>query len=252
MGGGLEIGGVNTMYNIVKLCRTFAQTKIINFYYIAQEYVKMSLAFVKSAVLTSSDGISHNDEVAVESTETEALRRRGDTKNLFAQLQENKELEAEAEEENRKAMRDAMTLNEEDCAHLAAVNEAKKEKELIKRKMEEEEIAVFRTAKSCLEMKNESNSISLPGHSINGTESNEQNNIEETHKTLAPLIPIVLGKRKKKSCSIEKVDIRSSTFSQSKEIKKTKVTKTKSNKSEEFNSSLTSLLGEYGSGSDSD
>ena len=52
----------------------------------------MSLHFVSSAVLTSSDGISHNEEQVSESAELASVRARagdGFQKPLFEQLQKN-------------------------------------------------------------------------------------------------------------------------------------------------------------------
>lgn len=51
----------------------------------------MSLSFVKSAVLSSSDGISHNEEKTIDNAETTSLRSRNTAaKPLFEQLRANR------------------------------------------------------------------------------------------------------------------------------------------------------------------
>jgi len=210
----------------------------------------MSLSFVKSAVLSSSDGVSHNEEVAVESSEATALRNRGETKSLFAQLQENKDLEAEAEEERRKEMREAMLLNEEDCAHLDAIDNAKRERRKAQKKMEEEEIALFRAAKSYMEVGKEESDLSK---STAVDESNEAliDHRKVPDKKPTMLVPVILGKRRKKT-NVE--EGKSEDVKKVKTLKQSKMDEPKEEEAAENNSvsGLDGLLGGYGSNSDSE
>lgn len=162
----------------------------------------MSLSFVKSAVLSSTDGVSHNEEVNVESTETEALRRRGTTKSLFAQLQENKDIEAEKTEAARNAMREAMTLNDEDCAHLDAIEEAREARKKASRRLEEEEVEVFRAAKSFLEMSREEAANTKDAERLPAAEISVKDIIRDEPpavKGLAAFVPKIVGKKRRRS-----------------------------------------------------
>lgn len=111
----------------------------------------MSLSFVKSAVLSSTDGVSHNEETAIDSKETQSLRASGGGggahRPLFDQLRANKEAEQERYDEMQRAMRGAATLDEEDCAHLDAVERMREEKERAARSGVEREVALFRAAR---------------------------------------------------------------------------------------------------------
>ena len=210
----------------------------------------MSLSFVKSAVLSSTDGVSHNEEVTVDSSEAEALRKRGETKSLFAQLQENKDAEMAEEEERRRAMREAMSLNEEDCAHLDSLEITKREKEMAKHKLEEEELAVFRAAKTYLEVSKESE----PSSKIYevGTEAEDfetNNNLTKKQTTATPLMPVILGKRKKKVLNKPEQSDEKNTNELNHKKPKKQIEKASS---EEEDEGLGGLLGGYGSDSDSE
>ncbi|KAL7519782.1 hypothetical protein ACHAWX_004540 [Stephanocyclus meneghinianus] len=119
----------------------------------------MSLSFVKSAVLSSSDGISHNEEKSIVNPETTSLRSRSVSyKPLFEQLRANKEAEQEAQDEFQRSLRGTRMLDDEDCAHLDAVERVKEEREREVKSGIEREVALFRARRedrglvqSCLE-----------------------------------------------------------------------------------------------------
>ncbi|KAL3799269.1 hypothetical protein HJC23_012994 [Cyclotella cryptica] len=105
----------------------------------------MSLSFVKSAVLSSSDGISHNEEKSIVNPETTSLRSRSIThKPLFEQLRANKDAEQEAHDEFQRSLRGTRLLDDEDCAHLDAVERVKEEREREVKSGIEREVALFR------------------------------------------------------------------------------------------------------------
>ena len=111
----------------------------------------MSLSFVSSAVLSSTDGVSHNEEKPIESTETKALRSSasyGGGRGLFDQLRSNRESEEEKRDEAAKALRGTRTLDEEDCAHLESVERVRIDREAQMRDEVEEEVAAFRAARA--------------------------------------------------------------------------------------------------------
>jgi hypothetical protein len=111
----------------------------------------MSLAFVSSAVLSSTDGVSHNEEKAIDSKEVRDVRSRqaGGQLPLFQQLQANKDKEDEERAESqRNIMRGTMTLDDEDCAHLDAIQKQKDEQQQSIRQSMDEELALFRAAKA--------------------------------------------------------------------------------------------------------
>lgn len=107
----------------------------------------MSLSFVKSAVLSSTDGVSHNTEQSIDNPETTSLRKSTSHKPLFEQLRANKEAEDEKYEEMQRQMRGTRALDEEDVAHLDAVERMREEKELEVKIGIEREVALFRAAR---------------------------------------------------------------------------------------------------------
>lgn len=108
----------------------------------------MSLSFVSSAVLSSTDGVSHNEEKSIESREVQSLRKSAEHKPLFEQLRSNREAEQEKYDEMTKAMRGTRTLDEEDCAHLDAVEKQRLEREMSVKAGVEAEVAMFRAARA--------------------------------------------------------------------------------------------------------
>mmetsp|Transcript_20356 Transcript_20356/g.31426 ORF Transcript_20356/g.31426 Transcript_20356/m.31426 type:complete len:226 (-) Transcript_20356:14-691(-) len=111
----------------------------------------MSLSFVKSAVLSSTDGVSHNEEKQIENKETKVVRGKQQQEGhrpLFAQLQANKEdEEAKREEFQRAIMRGTLALDEEDCAHLDTIQKQRRERDDAVKASVESELALFRAAK---------------------------------------------------------------------------------------------------------
>jgi hypothetical protein len=112
----------------------------------------MSLSFVKSAVLSSTDGISHNEEISIDNNETQSLRSgagggTGIHKPLFEQLRANRDQQQERDDEFQRSIRGARALDEEDCAHLEAVERMRMEKEHDARSTVEREVELFRAAR---------------------------------------------------------------------------------------------------------
>ena len=111
----------------------------------------MSLSFVSSAVLSSSDGVSHNEEKTIENREVQAVRARGNNiqKPLFEQLRDNQQKAEDAEAEFQKSIvRGTLALNEEDAAHLDALRKQKEQQQQEKQSRIEQELALFRAAKA--------------------------------------------------------------------------------------------------------
>ena len=111
----------------------------------------MSLNFVSSAVLTSTDGVSHNEEKAVETTEAESVRRQqeaGGHRPLFEQLRSNADQAQEERDAAAKAMRGTRTLDEDDCAHLDSIERRRMERDAAVRRGVEDEVAAFRAARA--------------------------------------------------------------------------------------------------------
>jgi hypothetical protein len=112
----------------------------------------MSLSFVKSAVLSSTDGISHNEEISIDNNETQSLRSGGGGssgihKPLFEQLRANRDQQQERDDEFQRSIRGTRALDEEDCAHLEAVERMRMEKEHDARNTVEREVELFRAAR---------------------------------------------------------------------------------------------------------
>mmetsp|Transcript_23742 Transcript_23742/g.42715 ORF Transcript_23742/g.42715 Transcript_23742/m.42715 type:complete len:258 (+) Transcript_23742:181-954(+) len=110
----------------------------------------MSLSFVKSAVLSSTDGVSHNEETTIDNKETQSLRANnsgGPQKPLFEQLRANKDAEQEKDEEFQRSIRGTRPLDEEDCAHLDAIERRRNENEHEVKNVIEREVALFHAAR---------------------------------------------------------------------------------------------------------
>ena len=112
----------------------------------------MSLSFVSSAVLSSTDGISHNEEISIDNNETQSLRAGsggggGTHKPLFEQLRANRDQQQERDDKFQRSIRGTRALDEEDCAHLAAVERMRVVKEHDARSTVEREVELFRAAR---------------------------------------------------------------------------------------------------------
>lgn len=111
----------------------------------------MSLSFVKTAVLSSTDGISHNEETSIDTNETQSLRAgglgSGAYKPLFEQLRANRDAEQERDAKYQRSLRGTRALDEEDCAHLEFIERMREENEYVARSTVEREVALFRAAR---------------------------------------------------------------------------------------------------------
>ena len=107
----------------------------------------MSLSFVSSAVQTgTADG--GYEEKAIESKEVQKVNLRNQHKPLFEQLRENQEEEqAKQEEIQREMMRGTRALDEEDVAHLDALEKQREERERAIQMRTQDELAMFRAAR---------------------------------------------------------------------------------------------------------
>ncbi|GMH91404.1 hypothetical protein TL16_g12050 [Triparma laevis f. inornata] len=77
----------------------------------------MSLNFVASAVLSSGDGIGHNEETKIENEDLDNLRRKQENSSgvgLFDQLQKNKDEAEEAFNQKRSDLMGVRPLDDED------------------------------------------------------------------------------------------------------------------------------------------
>lgn len=112
----------------------------------------MSLSFVSSAVLKSTDGVSHNEETPIESPQVLALQKKQQQQQarpLFEQLRSNQEEEeATRQEFQRSIMRGTRALDEEDVAHLDAVAKQRQEREFQYQQEMQQEMALFRAARA--------------------------------------------------------------------------------------------------------
>jgi FAM192A/Fyv6, N-terminal domain len=107
----------------------------------------MSLSFVSSAILTSTDGVSHNEETEVSTKKVDSFRKNGGScqKSLFEQLRSNQDEEdATRMESELSRIRGTLALNEDDVAHLNAVHQARLTVEQQRRLELEQETAQFR------------------------------------------------------------------------------------------------------------
>ena len=111
----------------------------------------MSLSFVSKSIQTSRDDGGY-DEKPVESTgegDGGQSSVTGARKPLFEQLRDNKEQEeAERAEFQRSIMRGTLALDEEDCAHLDAVEKKRQEEISARQQQTEQELDAFRAAQA--------------------------------------------------------------------------------------------------------
>eukprot|EP00978_Attheya_sp_CCMP212_P043327 scaffold280680_cov60-Attheya_sp.AAC.3 len=166
----------------------------------------MSLSFVSSAVLSSTDGVSHNEEKAIESKEATSLRNRSTAQPLYDQLRSNQDADQEKYDEIGKAMRAGMRpLDEEDCAHLDSVEKTRLERDTLMKQTVEQELALFRAARADRSM-TQTILGDEPTVTDNNTEvvSSSEHDIHTekpqavTKKLGARIVPIIIGKRKRK------------------------------------------------------
>mmetsp|Transcript_38354 Transcript_38354/g.43791 ORF Transcript_38354/g.43791 Transcript_38354/m.43791 type:complete len:218 (-) Transcript_38354:68-721(-) len=214
----------------------------------------MSLSFVSSAVLTSTDGVSHNEEKELESKELEAVRRvnkNNGNKSLFEQLRTNQEEDAEREaEERRTSMRGTLALDSEDVAHLDSLERSKLETEEKIRTQVNQELALFRAAKE----ERRTGQLLVADEdqqqkTLLGTTNKQPNNPQTTKRKPSLLVPKIVGKRKRNNDTTSNYGIKND--------KKNEIPHDKKNASIttivenlENATSFGGLLGDYGSSSD--
>lgn len=228
-----------------------------------KSFLCMNLNFVSSAVLSSTDGVSHNEERPIESKEAVSLRKNASSvKPLFEQIQYNRDREREQYEEISKAMRGTRTLDDEDCAHLDSVSAVRMERERRIQQSVEEELAEFKAARELLlqststhtsimsEVSTESNSEcgDLSNNPLTfSQQKNERKSGNNQHMSLQP--PILVRKKRRRNTDVAPTDCAESVrrFSSPKRVVEPSagVTLSKDN-----TIGLGALLGGYGSDDD--
>ena len=198
----------------------------------------MSLSFVASAVQTgTADG--GYEETPIESREVEAANRFNEHKPLFEQLRQNQEAEeAKREELQREMMRGTCALNEDDVAHLDALDKQRQEKERKLQLRTRDEIAMFRAARA------ERDITQLDEDEEDVTNDDTEmpkDAVNVVSTTTIPKAPkVVVKKRKLKGASNTKLE----------SSKRTKAEETTgSEQTKQKDQGLSGLLGGYGSSS---
>ncbi len=177
----------------------------------------MSLNFVSTSVLSSTDGVSHNTEIQLQPTSSASHST--DRKPLYEQLRENAEKDQEKYDEVTKAMRGTTTLDEEDIAFIQGVEDRKAEMKNDVRRKEEEEIQMFRAArleKTMIKSEVVADEIDGVGddNNKNGATSRDvtskESNPSETNSvvgrnssTLINIKPLIVKKRRRKTAQTE-------------------------------------------------
>jgi hypothetical protein len=212
----------------------------------------MSLSFVSSAVLSSTDGVSHNEETEVTSKELDAVRKNaagGSSKSLFDQLRSNQDEQAEERAEAERArMRGTLALDEDDVAHLNALMRSKEESELQRKVEMEQEMALYRAARE----ERRSGHVVIDDDDDNdddgdidhgGNNDNKVNvpNTDTVKPTLRSLVPKFVGKRRRKEHTLN-IDTDTKKQKQTDEPPQPETT----------GGTLGDLLGAYGSSSSSE
>lgn len=224
----------------------------------------MSLNFVSTTVLSSTDGVSHDTETRLASSDATSISRSENYKPLYEQLRQNAQEEQEKYDEVTKAMRGTRALDDEDVAHLQSLEDERAERLRLQALREHEELESFRLAKLDYKDANKPKGDTLSNHntfdnneamkniSVNSKERDGQD--EQNMSSLMKLKPkiIVTKKRRRKELS--------ATSSEDKSAKKRNDSESEDKKhsSEENEGSsnidqcgLGGLIGGYGS-SDSD
>ena len=231
----------------------------------------MSLSFVASAVQTgTSDG--RFEEVAIESKEVEAVKKRQDHQPLFEQLRQKREdEEAKQEEMQRELMRGTRALNDEDVAHLDSVEKQRKERELHIQQQTDAELAAFRAAKfeqqtQALSQKDDDdddsndNSDKNKQAAVSATKSVGRPSIKATARLPKPVVkPKIIVKKRKipstsNSSTTDSTGKKPKSFQENNTANNATVDKDKKEDDGKSNGrgSLGGLLSGYGSSSDED
>mmetsp|Transcript_16535 Transcript_16535/g.19157 ORF Transcript_16535/g.19157 Transcript_16535/m.19157 type:complete len:265 (+) Transcript_16535:95-889(+) len=107
----------------------------------------MSLNFVSTTVLSSTDGVSHDKETHLDNSETAAVARAQNYKPLYEQLRTNAQEDQEKYDEVTKAMRGTRALDDEDVAHLQGIEDQRSTRLRVRMTQEQDELEKFRLAK---------------------------------------------------------------------------------------------------------
>ena len=206
---------------------------------------------MSSAVLSSTDGVSHNEETAIDSKEVQALRAKKDHKPLFEQLRSNKEdEEATREEFQRSIMRGTRALDEEDCAHLDAVQREKQKRDQAVKASLDEELALFRAARA------DRAQTDLVIDDDQGSEDEDKDKKDDSDKKMSseskktPVLPIILKRRRRQPPGSESSAKKTKTTKTKVEAKESPADQEKKTEAVSAAGGLTGLLGDYGSSDD--
>ncbi|CAB9508796.1 expressed unknown protein [Seminavis robusta] len=216
----------------------------------------MSLSFVSKAVLTAKEGGGY-EETAVEGKESEGSSGvTTSSQPLFEQLRANKEQEEmERDEFQKSIMRGTLALDEEDCAHLDALQKQRQEREQMIQNETQSELESFRAAQAVNRMeqgmKDEDEELEVKRKREDEEIQRKKKSSEADKKatSVKPKFPKIVVKKKRK------VDPNKSnkeeTDTSSVEAKKPKKEESKPAAKAET-PALSGLLAGYGSDSDSD
>jgi hypothetical protein len=172
----------------------------------------MSLNFVSTTVLSSTDGISHNTETRLETSDTASISRGENYKPLYEQLRKNAKEEEDKYDEVTKAMRGTRALDEEDVAHLKSVDDERAERLRKQAMTEKEEVENFRLAKIDYDAKkrqsqepvnNDGNEVSK-NISVFDNATNTKRGVEELEESnMTKRKPQIVVKKKRRRKIIE-------------------------------------------------
>lgn len=215
----------------------------------------MSLSFVSKTVQTcTQDG--NFEEKAIENKETSD----GSThKPLFEQLRANQEQEeAERQEYQQSIMRGTLALDEEDCAHLDALQKQREEQQTAVQKQTQDELQAFRAAQADrLEQKSITTAVETNSLVKNEVDEKSSQPISAVHKPAAAPPPLIVAKKRRRVPKEDK-PIQENTDSKSHKIGNGKAAQEASPAPQQTTTTgsgpnaLGSLLTCYGSSSDED
>ena len=167
----------------------------------------MSLNFVSTTVLSSTDGVSHNAETRLETSGADtSTQSSGTYKPLYEQLRQNQQEEQDKYDEQTRAMRGAQALDDEDIAHLQGVENERAERLRQQAVQEKEELESFRLAKMDFHEANKAKQDvqreeDIMGKSLEKTKENkamEGGDITYNTSSMAKLKPNIKVKKKRR------------------------------------------------------
>ncbi len=225
----------------------------------------MSLNFVSTTVLSSTDGVSHNTETRLETSAAgTSTQTSGSYKPLYEQLRKNQQDEQDKYDEMTKAMRGSQALDEEDIAHLEVVENERAERLRQQALKEKEELESFRLAKLDFHEANKAKQIEKQEEEdLIGKASQKDLKVAENVKaeeannsSLTKLKSNIKLKKKRRRKQISETDtenIKMESATSSKKVKAEKgegESKIASSKREECSPGLSGLLQGYDSDSE--